>query len=216
MIEADCGGSNGYHSRVWKRDLQAKVADAYDKGVKVPDEEMDFVVNTAAPYLAENGITLLGALPLRDRLQAISVGELAEVLDGQFLTLPEKADVLIERLIVGAMSVEQALPRIRRVPGSKAIVTGGDRADMQLMELEAAARCLVLTGNLHPLPEVLRRAEECEVPVLLVRGTTMETLNAIETVFGKTRLGQATKLEQFESLLNEHFDFEQLYKGLGL
>jgi hypothetical protein len=29
MIEADCGGSNGYRSRVWKRDLQEKVADAF-------------------------------------------------------------------------------------------------------------------------------------------------------------------------------------------
>jgi hypothetical protein len=29
MIEADCGGSNGYRSRAWKRDLQAKVADAF-------------------------------------------------------------------------------------------------------------------------------------------------------------------------------------------
>ncbi len=30
MIEADCGGSNSYRSRVWKRDLQEKVADAFD------------------------------------------------------------------------------------------------------------------------------------------------------------------------------------------
>lgn len=29
MIEADSGGSNGYRSRVWKRDLQEKVADAF-------------------------------------------------------------------------------------------------------------------------------------------------------------------------------------------
>jgi hypothetical protein len=28
MIEADCGGSNGYRARAWKRDLQEKVADA--------------------------------------------------------------------------------------------------------------------------------------------------------------------------------------------
>lgn len=28
LIEADCGGSNGYRSRVWKRDLQTKIADA--------------------------------------------------------------------------------------------------------------------------------------------------------------------------------------------
>ena len=30
MIEADGGGSHSYRSRVWKRDLQEKVADAFD------------------------------------------------------------------------------------------------------------------------------------------------------------------------------------------
>lgn len=29
LLEADSGGSNGYRSRVWKRDLQEKVADAF-------------------------------------------------------------------------------------------------------------------------------------------------------------------------------------------
>jgi len=35
MLEADCGGSNGYRSRVWKRDLQTKVADAFGLTVTV-------------------------------------------------------------------------------------------------------------------------------------------------------------------------------------
>ena len=141
---------------------------------------------------------------------------MADVLKGQFLALPEKRDVLVEYLVVGAMSAEQALPRIRRIPGTKAIITGGDRADIQLVALETATQCLVLTGNLRPVPEVLRRAEEIGVPVLLVRGNTMETVEAVERVFGKTRLGQAAKLEQFEALLAEHFDFERFYRALGL
>jgi BioD-like phosphotransacetylase family protein len=66
------------------------------------------------------------------------------------------------------------------------------------------------------VPEVLRRAEEAGVPVLLVRGNTMETVQAIETVFGKTRLGQTAKLEQFAALMEEYFDFERLYQALGL
>jgi len=183
---------------------------------KVPDEEMEFVVNIARPYLERRDIPLLGALPLRRQLQAISVGELADVLKAEFLTLPEKRDVLIERLIVGAMSVDQALPRIRRIPGTKAVITGGDRADMQLVALETAVKCLILTGRLHPVPEVLRRAEEIGVPVLLVRENTLETVETIERVFGKTRLGQRAKLKQFEALLAEHFDFERLYEGLEL
>lgn len=35
FIEADAGGSNGYRSRVWKRDLQTKVADAFGLTVTV-------------------------------------------------------------------------------------------------------------------------------------------------------------------------------------
>jgi hypothetical protein len=35
MIEADCGGSNSYRSRAWKRDLQVKVADAFGLTVTV-------------------------------------------------------------------------------------------------------------------------------------------------------------------------------------
>jgi hypothetical protein len=35
MIVADCGGSNGYRARVWKRDLQEKVADALGLTVTV-------------------------------------------------------------------------------------------------------------------------------------------------------------------------------------
>jgi BioD-like phosphotransacetylase family protein len=182
----------------------------------VPDRAQEFVTEVARPYLEEQGIAVLGILPLREELQAMSVGELADVLDGEFLVLPEKRDELIEHLMVGAMSVDRALPRIRRIPGTKAMITGGDRTDMQLVALETAVNCLILTGHLRPVPEVLRRAEEIGVPVFLVRGNTMQTVEAIERVFGKTRLGQAAKLEQFEALLAEHFDFERLYKGLGL
>ena len=182
----------------------------------VPDELLEGLNQRCRVCLEERGIPVLGALPLRERLQAISVGELAEVLDGEFLTLPDRKDVLIEHLVVGAMSVEQALPRIRRVPGTKAVITGGDRADMQLVALETATHCLILTGNLRPVPEVLRRAEEAGMPVLLVRENTLETVEAIEKVFGKTRLGQAAKLEQFEELFARHFDFERLYQTLGL
>ena len=182
----------------------------------VPTKEYRLAEQVCNPCLEKRGIRVLGTLPLQKQLRAISVGELADVLKGQFLALPEKRDVLVEYLVVGAMSAEQALPRIRRIPGTKAIITGGDRADIQLVALETATQCLVLTGNLRPVPEVLRRAEEIGVPVLLVRGNTMETVEAVERVFGKTRLGQAAKLEQFEALLAEHFDFERFYRALGL
>jgi len=182
----------------------------------VPPKELGLAERVCNPCLEKQGIRVFGTLPLQEQLRAISVGELANVLKGEFLALPEKQDVLIEHLVVGAMSAEQALPRIRRISGAKAIITGGDRADIQLVAMETATKCMILTGHLRPVPEVLRRAEEIGIPVLLVRGNTMETVEAVERVFGKTRLGQSAKLEQFEKLLAEHFDFERLYKEMGL
>lgn len=182
----------------------------------VPEHAQEFVTDVARPYLEERGIPVLGILPHRRELQAIGVGELAQALDAEFLTFPEKDDTLIEHLIVGAMSVAQALPRIRRVPGTKAVITGGDRVDMQLVALETATNCLILTGHLRPSEEVLYRARERGVPVLLVRTNTFETVEAIEQVFGKTRLGQTAKLERFEALLAECCDLERLFKSVGI
>jgi hypothetical protein len=182
----------------------------------VPTKELKLSEKICTPCLEDQGIRVLGTIPFQEELQAITVGELEEVLNAKFLALAERRDVLIERLVVGAMGVDQALPRIRRVPGAKAVITGGDRSDIHLVALETATRCLILTGNLRPMPEVLRRAEELGVPVLLVRQNTLETVEAIEQVFGKTRLGQESKLKRFEALLAEYFDFERLYRLLEL
>ncbi len=177
----------------------------------VPRSELKLSLKICTPCLEQQDIRVLGTIPFQEELQAISVGELADVLKAEFLARKDKADVLIERFVVGAMGVDQALPRIRRVPGAKALITGGDRSDMQLVALQTATRCLILTGNLRPMPEVIRRGEEIGVPILLVRQNTLETVEQIEQVFGKTRLGQETKLEAFEALFAEHFDFERLY-----
>jgi len=44
----------------------------------------------------------------------------------------------------------------------------------------------------------------------------METVEKIETIYGKTRLGQTKKLEMFQSLLNENVDFDRMYSVIGV
>jgi len=182
----------------------------------VPEDCLSALEEICRPSWEDRGIAILGAMPLRPRLEAISVRELVDVLDGEFLALPEKMDMLIEHFVVGAMSVHQALPRMRRIAGAKAVITGGDRADIQLAAVETAAKCLILTGYLRPAPEILYRAEDAGIPVISVHHNTLETVEAIQEVFGKTRLGLKAKLEEFETLFSNHFDYSRLYQRLGL
>jgi BioD-like phosphotransacetylase family protein len=118
-------------------------------------------------------------------------------------------------MLVGAMSVESALTYFRRKP-NKAVITGGDRADIQLAALETSTRSLVLTGNLYPNPVVLNRAEELGVPVLLTSLDTLSAVEIIERYFDRSRFQQPQKIERFTALLNEHFDFAGLYEALGI
>ena len=110
---------------------------------------------------------------------------------------------------------EAALPRFRRQL-NKAVFTGGDRTDIQAAALETSTTCLVLTGNLQPTSTILKRAEELGVAVLLVPDNTLETVEKVEGIFGRTSLGQPEKLSRFQAMLSEHLDYTGLLKDLGL
>jgi BioD-like phosphotransacetylase family protein len=181
----------------------------------VPREAIDFVRTKAAPYLEKQGIKVFGVLQHDPYLRALSVGEVIDTLDAKVLTGAHLRERLIEHMSVGAMSVEAALPRFRRQL-NKAVFTGGDRTDIQAAALETSTTCLVLTGNLHPSSTILKRAEELGVAVLLVPDNTLEAVERVESIFGKTSLGQPEKLSHFQAMLFEHLDYTELMRVLGL
>jgi hypothetical protein len=173
------------------------------------------VSEVAVPYLEKQGISVLGMLPEVRSLEALTIAELAEVLEAKVLTKHYSPEAMVETLTVGAMTAEAALTRFRKQT-NKAVITSGDRTDIQLAALETSTTCLILTGNLQPSPLIVKQADEFDIAVLLVRTNTLETVEAIERIFGKTRLGQVAKLQQFEALLAEHVDMDRLYQVLHL
>jgi BioD-like phosphotransacetylase family protein len=182
---------------------------------RVPPDAMTFVFEVAVPYLEKQGIPVFGVLPEVRSLEALMVAELVAVLDAQVLTEHYSPEAIVETLTVGAMTSEAALSHFRKQT-NKAVITSGDRSDIQLAALETSTTCLILTSNLRPSSLIVKQADEFNVAVLLVRTNTLETVEAIERIFGKTRLGQVAKLQQFEALLAEHVDLDRLYRVLHL
>jgi BioD-like phosphotransacetylase family protein len=182
---------------------------------RVPEEENDYVRDQAIPFLEAKGIPVLGYLPERPQLAAISLNELQDVLKAQVLAGQNRMDALVENLMVGAMGGQEALSRFRVIQ-NKAVITGGDRTDIQLAALDTSTTALILTGNLRPAANILERAEQQGVAVMLVPGNTLETVEAVEAIYGKTRLGQPEKLARFEALMAEYVDYKRLRSLLGL
>jgi BioD-like phosphotransacetylase family protein len=181
----------------------------------VPEEEWDVAHEKLAPFFETQKIPVYGILPYEQMLMSVTITEIIEMLNARVLTGEHLGHRLVENLTVGAMTVESALPRFRRQL-NKAVVTGGDRADIQAAALETSTSVLVLTGNLQPSPAILKMAQEQGVAVLLARQSTIEAVEAVEKIFGRTRLGQAEKLNRFQAMVAEHLDFPRLKGDLGL
>lgn len=180
----------------------------------VPTDEIDAVKERLIPFLEAKHIAVYGVLPLQSQLRAISIKELAILLNATLHVGAKFGGRLIESLSVGAMSVESAVPLLR-IPDNSAVITGADRVDLQGAALETSSVvALILTGDKEPTTNILQRAEEVGIAVLSVKEETIRVVENIEQVFGKTPMGQAEKLNRFQAILAQHFNYESLFKNL--
>ena len=176
----------------------------------------NYVRCIAERYLEKGGMKLLGVLPHDPLLAGLSVSEIADALGGEWLVKPRDEDVIIESFLIGAMSPHSALKYFRRVRKA-ALVTGGDRADLQNLALETNnIKCLLLTGHLEPPGTILGKAKEKEVPVILVADDTLTTMEKVDEIFGKARIRGNAKIERIKELVESNLDLEALMKSLSL
>jgi BioD-like phosphotransacetylase family protein len=181
----------------------------------IPTENLEEVATTMKPFLESQSIPVLGMLPRNILLRSVSVGELVRQLNAEVLCRPDRLDLMVESLKIGAMNVSAAL-KYFQAASNMAIVTGGDRTDIQLAALETSTQCLILTGQLPPATFILSRAEELEIPVLSVELDTLSTVEIIDQAFGQVRLHETAKVECIRHLMKEHFDTPRLISLLGL
>ena len=167
------------------------------------------------PALERLGLPVLGVMPRSPLLRSVTVEELVRRLDARVLCCQDRLDLLVETLSIGAMNVNSAMEFFRR-RRNMAVVTGADRTDIQLAALEASTQCLILTGVGDPLPQLISRAEELEVPVLKVDHDTLTTVETIDAAFGHGRLHEAVKASYAIRLVQEHCNFSRLFERLRL
>ena len=114
----------------------------------------------------------------------ISIEKLAEIVEGEILNCLDSAQEVIRNLMVGAMCVGPA-PDYFSLRSDKAVITRGDRSDIQLGALQTSTKCLVLTGGIKPSATVMELAEQNCVPVISVSKSTPETLAVLEQALGQ-------------------------------
>jgi len=181
----------------------------------VNPEDVEPLRAELVPAIEQVGLPVFGVMPRSPLLRSVTVEELVDRLGASVLCCPERLDLLVETLSIGAMNVNSAMEFFRR-RRNMAVVTGADRTDIQLAALEASTQCLILTGAGDPLPQLINRAEELDVPVLKVDHDTLTTVEVIERAFGHVRLHESVKASYAIRLVEEHCRFDRLFEQLQL
>ncbi|MGQ9602326.1 MAG: phosphotransacetylase family protein [Candidatus Bipolaricaulia bacterium] len=172
----------------------------------VPEGEREEMERVGRPALEGRGLEVLGIVPWREELALLTPREVAEALGARLLAGEEGLDRRVESVLVGAMTVDQALKGLRRYR-NVALITGGDRTDMQLAAFEVSTSCLILTGGFYPDGIVIAKADDLGIPVLFVPDDTYTTARRVEAV--EPRLSPE-KFRLVSRLIEEHVAWERL------
>ncbi|WP_440006535.1 phosphotransacetylase family protein [Halomicrococcus sp. SG-WS-1] len=195
-------------------DLLAAANDVGDRlaGVlfnAVENANFDPLETDVVPFLEGRGVPVIGVVPRERDLAGVTVEDIAAELNADVLTNAD-TDAFVERFLVGAMSGDSALRHLRRTKDA-ALITGGDRPDLQTVALEApGVKCLILTGGFRPPGAVVGKAEEKGVPVLLVQTDTLTAVERAEDVVRSGRTRNAETVERMRELLHDHADVDSL------
>ncbi|MDP2182592.1 MAG: phosphotransacetylase family protein [Actinomycetota bacterium] len=175
----------------------------------VSESHFDFIAEDVTRFLTGRGVPVLGTLRRDPLLSSVTVAEIVEALGGMVLCAESALAEPVETFMVGAMGQEKALRFFRR-KARKAVITGGDRPDVQLAALETDTRCIVLTGNLPPSSLVLARAEELGVPMVLVGMDTLSAVETMESLLGRVHLHDVVKADRIREMFCSAVDVDKL------
>jgi BioD-like phosphotransacetylase family protein len=177
---------------------------------KVPQSRLKGVKEEADKKYGAEGIKVLGVVPEDRVLLAMTIGELAECIQGKILNNTDKSGELVENYLLGALTVDSGLNYFGRKK-NKAAVVRHDRLDMQLAALETPTSCLVLSGS-HKTPfyNVMNKAESRGIPIITTETNVNDIVVSIEKALVKTGLGQEKKLVKLAEMIEKNLDVKNV------
>jgi hypothetical protein len=178
------------------------------KGVEL-NSQLTALNEVFVPFLAERGAEVLGIVPFEPQMRSVRIAEIAERLGATVLGA-SALDGTISHFVIGAATPETELRRFRRTP-ELGVIVSGDRSEVLQAALQVSSlKCLVVTGQQRPSQELLRRAAERGIPVLLVGQTTMAASAMCNDLLSRVWIVPGENLDAVIRLFQSNIDIERI------
>lgn len=186
---------------------------------KVLPQKMEQITEFVRRGLKRRGLELLGVIPHQPLLSSPTMAAIRDELDAEWLNASTDVNNIVERVVVGAMSVHNAMHYF--TPGAL-VITPGDREDILLAagaslnrsDVPGALAGIILTDKIRPSTAVMRIVRELPYPVLLAEGDSYEVASRVHDLTVKTRPADTRKIQMIRDLVSAHVDVRAILNML--
>ena len=165
---------------------------------------------THLPDIQQMGISVLGVIPYVPDLTYATVNYYAERLQAHIIGGEQGLNERVKYVFVGAMAGDTAarLPLFKKE--NKLAITGGDRADMIVAALESNTAGIILTNNILPPPNIIAKASDRGIPLLLVPFDTYEAAKQIEKMSPLLTKDDSQRIELLKQIIQRDVNLQAL------
>jgi len=164
---------------------------------------------THLPVIQKLGVRVLGVIPYQSDLTYFSVYYLADRLFAKVITGEGGLKKVIKNIVIGAWSANIFLQNPLFKKENKLVITGGDRTDMILAALEGDTSGIILTNNILPPSNIISKASEKNIPLLMVFSDTYQTAKQIESLEPLLTREDAEKVDLLKELVQKHVQLSE-------
>jgi uncharacterized protein len=178
---------------------------------KVPKTQLSQKKGQYSSELENSGINLLDLLPEDRLLMSMSINELAEAIQGKILSSPDKGEEIIENVMMGSSTFDRG-PAYYSRKDNKAVILWGERpgfrkaavASLQSAAIQTSVKCLLIGNSGAPIPAVVQKAEEKQIPLISAPGDVKSLINLIENRFKTLKFNQEKKIPRLLEIINQN------------
>lgn len=156
----------------------------------------------------------LGCIPEDRFLMSVTVGELVDKLNGEWISGEDKTDKLVESFLIGGNIMDHGETYFGQAD-DKAVIVRGDRPDIQLAAMATSTVCLILTGGHRPSEYVCYEADRTGVALIVVPNGTLRTSEDLYKAFDRVDIPHRRKRERFQELLKSYAGLEKFDELCG-
>jgi BioD-like phosphotransacetylase family protein len=173
-------------------------------------QNLDDFRNTHLPVIQKLGLRILGVIPYQSELTQFTVSYLADRLFAKVITGEGGLNKVVKNILIGAWSANVFLQDPASKKESSLVITGGDRTDMILAALEGDTSGIILTNNILPPSNIISKAAEKNIPLLMVFSDTYQTVKQIESLEPLLTGEDRGKVELLRQAIQKHVQLQEL------